>query len=340
MWARRSILGDQAIASETHSRWSRWLYSQGLGIVCGQLTVLLLGIGSVVIAATRDGASALLRMDDVRPFFDAPSVVHLWFYLLIPVLFLFALNTLLCTWETTLRLWRAGRRAPWRHGPALIHLSFLVALLAHLVGGLWSVEKPPVVVGDVWTDLGDGRQARVYRIKVQRHANRQPKQIEAHLQLRHKRAPKKIWRESVGYNEPLTSALGSRLLLLVRAGYDRVAVVSDGQHVCTSPARQLCQLGKRKLVVLSISPAGHWGNAPAVRVMIPDAQKRGAPFFLRPGRTHRLHDGTQLQLQRVSVSPMVILRRRQTPGVPWALLSALMLLLGMVLMGRRWFQRS
>ena len=39
--------------SKAHSRWLGWLYSQGLGIVCGQLTVLLLGIGSVVIAATR-----------------------------------------------------------------------------------------------------------------------------------------------------------------------------------------------------------------------------------------------------------------------------------------------
>ncbi len=38
------------------SRWS-WLSSQGLGVLCGQATVLLLAVDSIVLAATRDGIS-------------------------------------------------------------------------------------------------------------------------------------------------------------------------------------------------------------------------------------------------------------------------------------------
>jgi hypothetical protein len=89
-----------------------WLFSQGLGVLCGQATVLLLAIGSVVLTATREGASASIEMDDVRAFFDPPSVVHLWFYLLVTVLAVYALNTTLATCQNMARKWRAGVRAP------------------------------------------------------------------------------------------------------------------------------------------------------------------------------------------------------------------------------------
>ena len=53
-----------------------WLRSQGLGLVCGFATVALLAIGSVVLTATRDGASAAIQMDELRGFFDPPHAAH------------------------------------------------------------------------------------------------------------------------------------------------------------------------------------------------------------------------------------------------------------------------
>ena len=86
-------------------RWE-WLWSQGLGVLCGQATVLLLAVGSVCLAVTRGGESAAIVMDDIRGFFTAPSRVQLWFYLLLPVLSLYALNTALATWRNVVRRWR------------------------------------------------------------------------------------------------------------------------------------------------------------------------------------------------------------------------------------------
>ena len=116
-------------------RWD-WLFSQGLGVVCGQATVLLLAIGSVVLTATRDSASAAIAMDDLRGFFVAPSAVHTWFYLLVPILGLYALNTALATWQSVARKWRSGIRAPRFYAAAVIHVAFLTGLLAHAIGGL------------------------------------------------------------------------------------------------------------------------------------------------------------------------------------------------------------
>ena len=79
-----------------------WLRSQGLGLCCGLATVALLAIGSFVIPATRDGASAGIGMDDLRGFFDPPRFAHLWLYLLFPVAALYAVNTVLATWDTVI----------------------------------------------------------------------------------------------------------------------------------------------------------------------------------------------------------------------------------------------
>jgi hypothetical protein len=227
--------------------------SPELGLLCGAAVVVLLGVGSFVIAATRDGASSGLRTDEVLPFFEQPSAWHAWFYLLLPACALYALNTILCTWDTTIDRWRKGQRSPWQHGPAVVHVGFLLALLAHLVGALGSGEGEPLGVTAEWTDLGDGRQARVVELRPEEHPNGQLKQLLATLEVRDG-TDGVGERVQVGFNRPLFSTTGSRLLLL--AGADR--------------------------------------------------------------------------------GPVVFLRPRDAPGIPWALGAAIVLGIGMVLMGRRW----
>ena len=63
--------------SDSRPRWA-WLRSQGLGLVCGFATVLLFAIGSVVISATRDGASSAIHMDDLRGFFEITHAIHIF----------------------------------------------------------------------------------------------------------------------------------------------------------------------------------------------------------------------------------------------------------------------
>ena len=194
----------EKIAADPAPRWLALLRSQGLGVICGQLAVVLLGIGSVILSATRGGASARISMDGIRGFFEPIAATHLWFYLLVAVFALYGLNTLLCTWHATARKLAAGRRSLWHHGPALMHIAFLLTLVAHLVGGLWSVEKRPVVLTESWRPLGDGRHARVIGIKIDRHANKQPKQITATVELKSS-AQGAVHQETIAYNKPLTA---------------------------------------------------------------------------------------------------------------------------------------
>ena len=308
------------------SRWA-WLRSQGLGVICGQLTVLLLAIGSVVITATREAQSAEVRFDDITAFFKRPSWVHAWFYLLLGVLALYALNTALCTWDSLVAKLSRRVRDPGAYAPAIIHVSFLLALVAHLVGGTRNTDYESVLVGAAWVDVGGGRQARVLSVAQQSLANGQPKSVRASLEL--KDAAGRVEARTLGYNEPVSDGLGTELLLLEQAGRVPGAFTfSLGVSQCTVRRGEPCVLGARTLSVAEV-----YDDGPLVLVTGPGGPEQ---LLLAAGSARTLRSGEPLRLVRVSSESAVQLRRRTAPGNPWALASALVMAAGLVLMGRRW----
>jgi len=316
------------------------LRSQGLGILCGQATVLLLAIGSIVIAATRDGASAELRMDEVRPFFEQPALAHLWFYALVWVVALFALNTALCTWHGTMRKWRAGQRSLFHHGPALMHVAFLVALLAHAIGGFGAREEQPRVLTSEWRALGDGRRARLLDLRPELFENGQLKQVHARVEVEAAAddgAKPAVTVQTVAYNRPLSTGWGARLWLLANQGTGWVAEIAAGGQSCALAPGQGCKLAGWRVHLDALYPSGHWGSQPAVRLLATRGAQQREQFFLLPGGKHPLIDGTEVRLVRVGQQPEIVLRVRRSPGTPWALVSALLLLAGTFFLGRRWW---
>lgn len=309
------------------------LRSQGLGLICGGATILLLAAGSVVIAYTRDGASAAVQGDDIRIFFEQPSIWHLWFYLLLAVLLVYALNTALCTWHGVARLIRGQVRAPAAYGPAVMHLGFLLALLAHAVGGVYGGEDQPVAVGPTWTALDQHRQARLLELKEERSAAGALRQVYARLELRGPGGG--THQQVVGFNQPATAELGSRLWLLARHSRALGAQLSDGEQRCVVLKRNICQLGPVRYFLMGLDPgtAGR-GAAAAVMTVVPgQAHQR---LMLRQGQPLQVGAAT-VTLTSVKRSGVVLLRVRRAPGNPWALVGVVVFALGMALMGRRWF---
>ena len=312
-------------------RWS-WLRSQGLGVCCGLATVLLLAIGSVVMAATRDGASAGIGLDDLTGFFERPAIAHLWLYALVPVAALYALNTLLATWETVTTRWRSGQRAPRAYAAAVMHLAFLVALLAHLAGGFFSREGGQHLVTEGWQPLPGFGEARLVSLEVDQLPNGMPRTARAALELRDPAG--RVEPVEVGYNQPLSHRLGSRLAILADLGQAPVARLASGDETCALAQQQRCLLAGEPVDVLGFAePRGPGSFSALVRA----GQAGGGPTvrWLAPGGLLALRNGRPLQLLEVAVVPAVALRVRETPGHPLALLSALLLAGGVLMMWRR-----
>jgi hypothetical protein len=310
-----------------------------LGVICGQATVLLLAIGSIVLASTRDGASASIAMDDMLAFFAPVSVVHLWFYLLLLVLTLYALNATLATWQNVAKKWRAGIRAPRFYAPAVIHVAFLVGLLAHGVGGIGGAELDRLMLGPSWTQLGDGREARVTGLEVEPNPDGSMKQMRASVEMRD--AEGSSSEAVVYYNGPLSRGLGSDLMLLVRPHSVPTLRLARGEDRCDVEVEGACELGDARVELLYLHPPLQAGQSAFAQLRVQYASGGDIEAFaLTPGRSKQLADGSLLAIEGLESRPAILLRHRRAPGNPLALLASILLGLGLLMMWRRFSPRA
>jgi hypothetical protein len=313
-------------------RWLEVLRSQGLGVACGLATVALLAVGSFVLDRTRDGASAGIAMDDLRPFVERPALAHAWMYLLAPVLALYALNTLLATWASVARKVRSGARSPAAYGPAVIHVGFALALLAHLVGGLLGDDRGTLVLaaGAGWQPLGGGREARLVSLDVEVLPGGMPKRVRAPLEVRDPSGA--VEQVELGYNAPLTARLATDLHLVGDFGRVRVADVSVAGARCVAAEGDGCEAAGRRVEVVQVAPPGALGAVAFARV-------RSGPreTWVAEGSDVPLADGLPLRLETVREAPALLLRARRAPGNPIALAGALCVAAGLGMMGRRFW---
>jgi hypothetical protein len=295
-------------------------------------------VGSVVLAITREGASARIAMDDLRAFFEPPSPAHTWFYLLVPVLALYALNTLLATWRNAVQKWRNGLRSPRSYAAVVIHASFLFGLIAHAVGGLFGAEGGGLFLGPAWQELGDGRRARVKAVEIGTQPDGSPEQVWATVELR--RPDGALSESVVSYNNPLSTGLGSDLLLLARPGsVPAAARLARGTARCRAELEGSCELGDLEVRLLYAHPPGRRGMGWMARVGLRGAPVPGSKeLWLMEGRPLRLSDGSALALEGVEERPGIQLRRRHAPGNPWALAASILLVLGLGMMWRRFLE--
>jgi hypothetical protein len=310
-------------------RWA-WLRSQGLGVLCGLATVALLAVGSFVVAATRDGASREVAMDDLTEFFRHPAPAHLWVYLLVPVVALYALNTLLATWWSVARKLRAGVRAPGAYAASVIHVGFLLAILGHGVGGLLGGERGETVLvqGGGWRPLPDGRSARLVSLEVEELPGGMPKRARVLLDVRD--ASGAVVAREVGYNAPLSDPLGVDLSLLSDMGQLAAAELTVAGVPCHAVEGTTCAAAGVELEVARVIPPGRIGRGGAVEL-----HQGGRTLFAMEGRDAPLADGRPVRLAAVVPAPAVLLRSRHAPGHPFALAGALLLGAGLVMMARR-----
>jgi hypothetical protein len=313
-----------------------WLRSQGLGLVCGFATVALLAAGSVVITATRDGASAGVGLDDLRGFFAPPRLAHLWLYLLFPVAGLYAVNTVLATWDSVTRKWRAGTRAPAAYAAAVVHVGFLLALVAHGVGGFLGSDGEPVLVASGFREVPGFGEARLLELDVEALPGGMPKRARARLEVREPGGA--TAERTVGYNAPLSGGGGARLALLGDLGRAWVAHLSVGDRSCAAAEGQDCLLAGERVELLGLAPGQGGGPIAVLRARGPSG--RTEVRSVAPGGELPLAGGRLLTVDRLAPEKAILLRPRTTPGNPWALAASVLMAVGVALMWRKLVARG
>jgi len=189
----------------------RLLTAQRTGILCALVSAALLGFGSLLMDARPEQYSGL-SLDDLRFFFAPWRLAHLWFYILCLTLGLWGTSAALCTWDTVTRLLRNRVRLGPAWGPPLLHVAFVLALGAHLWGGLAATSSMQTLTLGQSVRLGDAR-LRLLRVLEESSPSGMPRRLQA--TFARLGAPDSE-RRVLGYNEPLLAAAGAESLLLMR----------------------------------------------------------------------------------------------------------------------------
>jgi len=180
------------------------LASTRLGIVLGFAVAGLLALSSLMVPDPR-GKDPLPFSESIRAFVDPPSPEFWWFYLLVAAVLAWGVNGVFGTWRTWIV--RAGVRDLRFVGVFLVHLGFLVALLAHLVAGLTAGVEERVVLSSIPTEVA-GRSLRVVDVRTAENPDGSMRSLVATVDLGNGKEG------TLGYNQPLFFDGFTRFLLL------------------------------------------------------------------------------------------------------------------------------
>lgn len=192
----------------------RILKSQKLGIIIGFTVTGLLIIGSLIMNYYPSHYTGLSG-EDISFFFNNKKPIHLWFYLLFLACIFYGVNTFLCTLDSIIKKARIGVKKIPLYGASVVHTGFVITLVAHLIGGLYSSTGPPVSVAGDWADLG-GVEMKVTNLETSSYPNGMPKVIKASVTVKKDGVE---FADTLGYNNPVLLNHGTFEILMRDYGW-------------------------------------------------------------------------------------------------------------------------
>ncbi|MEK7241950.1 MAG: hypothetical protein AAB048_04185 [Planctomycetota bacterium] len=318
------------------------LKSTKLGIVVGFATAGLLMIGSLQMNFY-PAPYAGLAGEDIRFFFDKPSLAHWWFYLLFLCLGIYGINAFLCTLDSVLVRLRARATNLTLYGGSICHLAFLVTLLAHLVGGLYSSQEKSLTIGESPTSLSavapslKDVELRLAGLETTQYPNGMPKEVRAVIKI--KKGDKET-EQVLGYNHPVTLDHGKEEFLL--KDYGEVP-----QGVVLRVAERSHHLALKESLNINganVQAAGLFMHPslqrPVVRLVANKEGENPRQVYVTLGETSsKVVEGAQVFFEDIKVSQAVAVGLKENPSVPLALGAVLLFCVGVVLVVIRLVKR-
>jgi hypothetical protein len=144
---------------------SLWRFCISIELCIGLLALVCVVMAAGSFQLTGDFAAAINSVPLLVWLREVPVGASWWLWLTVIVLALLVLNTILCSSET---LWSRWGRAGWMplFAPQLIHIGFLLMVLAHLQSAYGGYMEQVVVAEGMVAQLPDGKQFGVAAIGV------------------------------------------------------------------------------------------------------------------------------------------------------------------------------
>lgn len=307
--------------------------SQKLGILTGFTVTGLLIIGSLIMNyCPRQYAG--LSGDDISFFFNDKQPLHLWFYLLFLACILYGVNTFLCTLDSIIKKTRSGVKKVTLYGASVVHIGFIITLVAHLIGGLYSTTEPPVSVADEWTDLG-GFEMKVTDLKTSSYPNGMPKKITASVAVKKDGTE---FSDTLGYNNPVLLRHGISEVLMQDYGWIASSVVLKvDNHPYNLKVSEAFNANGKEIRISDLYMPPQY-RYPVLKLV---SAAGNNPIFLPIGENNaqEIH-GARIVFEDINSVPGVVVSVKNNPSIPLTFVTIFFFSAGMILVVFRMIYRT
>ncbi|NUO08365.1 MAG: hypothetical protein HUU08_06725 [Candidatus Brocadia sp.] len=301
--------------------------SQKLGIIIGFAVTGLLIIGSFIMNFN-PRKYAGLSGEDISFFFIHKDPLHIWFYLLFLACILYGINTSLCTLDSIIKKAKGGVKKIPLYGASVVHFGFVITLIAHLIGGLYSSTEPPVSVAGEWTDLG-GVEMKVTNLETSSYPNGMPKIITASVTVRKDGIE---FSDTLGYNNPVLLQHGIFEILMQDYGWITSSMVFKiDNRTCNLKINETFNANGTQVRVADLYTPPQY-RYPVVKLISTTENNETQQTFLPIGENNaKVIQGTKIVFADVASEPGVLVGVKNNPSIPLTFVTIFFFSIGMIL---------
>ncbi len=294
-----------------------FLKSQKTGIIVGFAVTGLLIIGSLIMNYFPESYEGLSG-EDITFFFNEPKLIHTWFYLMFIAFAMYGICIFICTLDSILRKVKARSKKVALYGASIVHIGFLVTLVAHLVGGIWSESGRPITIADTWVQSGE-YELKVTGLDSTTYPNGMPRKIKAQMKIR---KDGKEFDDTLGYNNPVLLDSGTKAFLLRNYGNmpNSVVLNIDGQ-TRTLNLKDVIELNGLRVLLANLYMPPQF-PLPVIQLVSKGNDNKYNQTYVRIGRQNVQNiNGIDVVFEDIKSIPAVVVTTKKNPSIPLTLIA-------------------
>jgi len=231
---------------------------------------------------------------------------------------MYGISIFFCTLDSILRKVKARTSKIPLYGASIVHIGFLVTLVAHLIGGIWSETDMPITIADKWVQVGE-YELKVTGLETTSYPNGMPRKIKAQIEIR---KDGEETSDTLGYNNPVLLDSGTKQFLLRNYGNmpDGVVLNIDGETRAYN-IKDVIEINGSKVLLANLYLPPQF-RIPAIQLVSKGKDGKYNKSYVRIGRQNAQNvKGVNVIFEDIKVTPAVVVTPKENPSIPLTLIA-------------------
>ncbi len=294
-----------------------FLKSQKTGIIIGFTVTGLLIIGSLIMNYFPESYEGLSG-EDITFFFENVEPINIWFYLMFVGFIMYGISIFFCTIDSVIRKVRSRTGKIPLYGASIVHIGFIITLVAHLIGGIWSESSMPITIADKWVQSGE-YELKVTGLETTSYPNGMPRKIKAQMKIR---KDGEETSDTLGYNNPVLLDCGTQEFLLRNYGnMPNGVVLNIGGETRAYNIKDVIEINGSKVLLANLYFPPQF-RIPAIQLVSKGKDGKYNKSYVRIGRQNAQNvKGVNMIFEDINVTPAVAVSVKKNPSIPLTLIA-------------------